>query len=338
MKKLILITCSLGVLNTFAQTTPATNATETTKRKSISEILAEESPEVETVNQIDLNLKLKKIDLSKEATRSITTKEKIISGSGTNIGGGNNSSEYLATWCRGQQSLLRNYRDRAQLKLNNSGNYNISNKILTDGIVQALSSLNGQQSTFLSKSLQRGLVISRQLNAATATDERKAMSTYYVLSNYYNFMIETVARDLDLNGFIPFESHGGERNSMNPAMMTFEQNFVIFANTQLTWVLANMMGQTKIGSRLLTTPVGDAKSVIKISLTLTEATAEDLDESLWNHKFSCAISDLKNLSFELNQYDQGNRDMFESDAQALEYINKELTRIAKSIDLKGGCR
>lgn len=262
---------------------------------------------------------------------------KVSKGSGTNIGGGNIGSEYLATWCRGQTSLLRNFRDKARLKLDNTGDYNIANKILTDGIIQALQSGNNAKDTFLHKSLTRGLTISNHLGATLGGNtERKAMAANHILNSYYDFMIETVAKNLDLNGKIPFMDADSE--NMDQRAARFEENFVTYASTQLEWILNTLVKEVRLGDRVQTVPVGDARSVIKVALTLSAATASDLDESLWNYRFSCAISDLQILNETLKTYDQGNKEMFEDEKQALTYTASEIKRISKSLRLKESCQ
>lgn len=258
-------------------------------------------------------------------------------GSGTNVGGGNISSEYLSTWCRGQSSLLRNFRDRARLKLENTGDYKLANKILTDGMIQALGTGNEATQTFLHKSLVRGLTISTQLGATqVGTSEKKGMITNNILNNYYEFMIGTVARDLDLNGQIPYLNSGRDRLDERAAQ--FETKFVLYAITQLDWISQNLVKEVRFGNRTQVVPVGDARSVLKVILTLTGATATDLNESLWNYRFSCAISDLNVLNESLKAYDQGNKEMFEDEKQALVYASTEVARISKTLSLKESCQ
>ena len=258
-------------------------------------------------------------------------------GSGTNIGGGNNSSEYLATWCRGSTSLLRNYKEKASLKLDNTGDYNLSNKILTDGIIQALGNSADAKETFLHKSLVRGLTISNHLGASLGGNpEKKAMTANHILNSYYDFVIEIVAKNLDLNGKIPYMS--SHNDQMNEAAARFEENFVTYASSQLNWILNNLVKDVKIGNRVQTIPVGDARSVLKVALTLTAGTTTDLEDSLWNYRFSCSISDLQILNETLKTYDQGNKEMFEDEKEALTYVSRELKRISKAITLKENCR
>ena len=262
---------------------------------------------------------------------------KMSKGSGSNIGGGNTGSEYLATWCRGQTSLLRNYKDRANLKLDNTGDYNIANKILTDGIVQALSAGANAKDSFLHKSLVRGLTISTHLGAGLGgTPERKAMAANNILNKYYDFMIEVVAKDLDLNGHIPYLNSSNE--DMDATAARFEARFVSYAAAQLQWITDNLVKQSRLGNKMQTVPVGDARSVIKVALTLTAGTAADLDESLWNYRFSCSIGDLQILSNDLRTYDQGNREMFEDEKQALTHATSEIRRISKSLNAADNCQ
>jgi hypothetical protein len=142
---------------------------------------------------------------------AIHAKGKLADG-GSNIGGGNNGSTYLATWCKGQSSLLRNYRDRALLKVSNTGDYTLANKILNDGMIQALKSFKSDQDSFLAKSLSRGLEMARNLEAASAMNsERKAMVINNILISYYDFVLDTVIRDLDLGAYIPYIQAGQDQ-------------------------------------------------------------------------------------------------------------------------------
>lgn len=262
--------------------------------------------------------------------------ERVSKGSGSNIGGGNIGSEYLATWCRGQTSLLRNYKDRAALKLDNTGDYNIANKLLNDGIVQALTSGSEAKESFLHKSLVRGLTIATHLGAGLGGNtERKAMIANNILNSYYDFMINVVAKNLDLNGQIPYLNATSE--DMDARAARFEETFVDYASSQLNWILTNLVKETRLGNKTQTVPVGDARSVIKVALTLTAGTATDLDESLWNYRFSCAISDLQILTNDLKAYDQGNKEMFEDEKQALTHASTEIRRISKSLSSRENC-
>lgn len=261
---------------------------------------------------------------------------RVSKGSGSNIGGGNVGSEYLATWCKGQTSLLRNYKERARLKLDNTGDYNVANKLLANGIEQALASGTNAKESFLHKSLVRGLTISTHLGAGLGgSPERKAMVANNVLNSYYDFMINVVAKNLDLNGQIPYMN--ASASNMDERAARFEETFVTYASSQLNWILENLVKETRLGNRTQTVPVGDARSVIKVTLTLAAGTAKDLDESLWNYRFSCAINELNMLTDTLAAYDQGNMEMFEDEKQALDYTAKELRRISTSLSASDAC-
>lgn len=255
---------------------------------------------------------------------------------GSNIGGGNNGSEYLATWCKSQSSLLRNYRDRAILKVNNTGDYALANKILNDGMVQALKTFKGEQESFLAKSLSRGLEISRNLDATSAKNsERKAMVINNILANYYDFMLEAVAKDLDLGAYIPYMQSNGDQ--MDERAAHFEENFVRYAASQLDWILANLTRESRLGDKRIVVPVGDARSLVKVSMILIKGTTEDLEDSLWNYRFSCAISDLQVLDETISSYDQGNREMFDDEKIAVDYLSSELKRISRALHLRSSC-
>lgn len=254
---------------------------------------------------------------------------------GSNIGGGN-GSEYLATWCRSQSSLLRNYRDRAALKVNNTGDYALANKILNDGMVQALKSFKAEQESFLAKSLARGLEISRNLEATSAKNtERKAMVINNILANYYDFMLETVAKNLDLGAYIPYIQSNDDQ--MNESAAHFEENFVTYATSQLDWILSNLTRTTRLGDKTIVVPVGDAKSLVKVAMILIKGTSDDLQDSLWNYRFSCAISSLEILNDTISSYDQGNREMFDDERVAVGYLSSEISRISNTLHYKTSC-
>jgi hypothetical protein len=258
---------------------------------------------------------------------------------GTNIGGGNNGSEYLATWCKSQSSLLRNYRDRAALKVNNTGDYALANKILNDGMVQALKTFKADQESFLAKSLARGLEISRNLEASSAKNtERKAMVINNIMANYYDFMLETVAKNLDIGAYIPYmESSQANDSQMDSRAAHFEENFVAYATSQLDWILNNLTRTTRLGDKTIVVPVGDAKSLIKVAMILIKGTSDDLQDSLWNYRFSCAISSLEILNDTISSYDQGNREMFDDERVAVGYLSSEISRISNTLHYKTSC-
>lgn len=255
---------------------------------------------------------------------------------GSNIGGGNNGSEYIATWCKTQSSLLRNYRDRALLKVSNTGDYALSNKILNDGMIQALKAFKGNQDSFLARSLSRGLEIARNLEATNSLNsERKAMVINNILISYYDFMLETVIRDLDLGAYIPYIQ--ADDASMNERAAHFEENFVTYAASQLDWILNTLTRQTRLGDKTIIVPVGDAKSLVKVATILIKGTGEDLEDSLWNYRFSCAISDLQTLNETITSYDQGNREMFDDEKTAVNYLSSELRRISRNLHHQSSC-
>lgn len=256
--------------------------------------------------------------------------------SGTNIGGGNNGSEYLATWCKNQSSLLRNYRDRSILKVKNTGDYLLANKILNDGMIQALKSLKENNGSFVAKSLTRGLEIARNLEATSAgNSERKLMIINNILVSYYDFMLDRVIKDLDIGAYIPYIQSSKEQ--MNERAAHFEENFVIYATSQLDWIIYNLTSETRLGNKTISVPVGDTKSLVKVALVLTQGTNSDLEDSLWNYRFSCAISDLQILNETISSYDQGNREMFDDERSAVNYIVSEIKRISRSLHSKTSC-
>lgn len=256
--------------------------------------------------------------------------------SGSNIGGGNSSSEYLS-WCRGQSSLLRDAKTTAALKLENSGSHIAANKILSDGILRALKNSDNKRELFLHKALVRGNMISTHLDTINEDGNlRKHEVAHHILSEYYDFMINEVSSSLEIGAHIPYLR--SPQDSLEQSIAHFEAKFVQYASAQLDWIIVKLSNsRTNQFGRLLITPIGDTKSFFKTALVLVEGVSQDLKESLWNLRFSCAISDLDNLHERVRNYDQGNRELFSDEKQAFEHTIQELKRIANSIRKNESC-
>ncbi len=279
-------------------------------------------------------------DLEREVLHAAAEKASTSKGSGTNVGGGNSGSEYLASWCRGQLSLLRSYQSRSQAKLeNDSRNINLANKILTDGIIIALEKGGAASETFLHKSLVRGLAISNHLGGSLGgTSEKQAQVANFVLNKYYDFMLEVVAKNLDLNGHLPYLGAFANTPEQELRKTNYEFRFVEYAKNQLDWILNNLVKEVNMNGKRVIVPVGNADSVLKVALTLSSGTADDLEESLWGYRFSCAISDLKLLNEMLSKYVQGNKEIYENERDALTSVTQEIARISNDINLRKGCQ
>jgi hypothetical protein len=72
-------------------------------------------------------------------------------------------------------------------------------------------------------------------------------------------------------------------------------------------------------------------------MTLIKGTSEDLEDSLWNYRFSCAISDLQVLNETISSYDQGNREMFDDERTAVNYLSSEIKRISRTLHSSSSC-
>ena len=195
--------------------------------------------------------------------------------SGSNIGGGNNGAEFVANWCKNQSSLLRAYRDRSKLKIENTGNYREANKILSRGIEEALGSIVGNNDPYLAKNLNRGLKIVENLNATSSSiNDRSAMIANNIITEYYTFLIETVSHNLDIGAVLPHQSVETDRRESS--LQTYEKAFVKYAVAQVEIITKNLINETIINQRKIATPVGDVKTLLKVSSIITEGVKEDL--------------------------------------------------------------
>lgn len=259
-----------------------------------------------------------------------TTLSAKVSEGGSNIGGGNNSSKFEVTWCSDQSTLLRQVKTRAELKLQNTGNFNIANTMLSDGMVSALQIGDENSNSFLRKGLLRGLEISAVIAEAGSPE-----LGHRVLSSYYQFLLTTVANNLELGGRLLYIT--SSREQMDEQATLFEKRFVEYAKEQLEWIRKNLTRKVITSRGVISIPIGDTKTLVKISLVLLKGTTTDLEESLWNMRFSCTISDLRSLTEMFESYDQGNRELFDNDRSATTYLVSSLENIVHSLSA-GACR
>lgn len=257
---------------------------------------------------------------------------------GTNVGGGTISSDISFHWCCSSAVTLEEYLSLSKLKLNSTGSYYQANKILVNGMIAGLKSNNKSAHTFTFKALERGLQIASFLGVGKPYNCRKANWRFNnILKKYYKFVLKHVSRDLDLNGYVPYLEAQSNLN-----IREFESRFVKYASSQLIWMNDNLTTGRIISGEGEIAPVGDASDYLLVAQLMSIFTAEDLINSLWNKRFTCAIEKLINLHDIILRYDpKGNHEMseheYEDDRIAVNMVSYKLEEIIKKISSNDSC-
>ncbi len=254
--------------------------------------------------------------------------------SGTNIGGGNTSHEFTAQWSRNQIATLQKYKKRARTKLNRRGDYFAANKILVNGMKVVLMKTTTNTS-FTRKALVRGVAIANFIGAGKpGHSNRTNRSIHNILNQYYHFVIDDVARNLDLYSYIPYLRR--DRAVAFDATV-FERNFVAYAAAQLKWVNDHLATLSYHRREMQITPIGNSEEYLFVSQLTTMNTAKDLTESLWSYRFACAIDALTVLNESIANYNLGNRDIYEDEKDAIATIYIEIEDNINKISKNDSC-
>ncbi len=255
--------------------------------------------------------------------------------SGTNIGGGNESIDFVATWCQEAVSTLKEHKESAKIQVH-QGNYHTASLTLVSGLVRALEQSQSENNyLFTYKALLRGLSLAEFLDVGRvdkSSFEKEA--TYNLLRSYYDFVIETVARDLDFDVYIPYlrcvdcELHDADH---------FERRFVNYVVKQLSYIQRTLVNVIHREGYIEITPIGPESYYLKSMEFFAQYTAEDLKNSLWKQRFSCVISELKSLNGKLQHYNQGNTSLYPDSRIAVNMVGNQVYRIISRLRTEANC-
>lgn len=233
--------------------------------------------------------------------------------SGTNVGGGYGDSPIYPEeeWCQERITLLQRSLHSANRKLNApvKGGQSAQHihyeaiKVLVRGLNRAAEQEPGSN-VFTRIAVETGLQLVEVLNFADPKKSPDQHETdYYTLVKYFEFVIEQVANKLDLQGYIPYlkateSDYGHFRNRL-------ERRFVAYAQIKLDWINRYLARVNPINpdlGELRAVPRGSAKNYLAAAQIVALSTAQDLANSLWEFRFSCAIKELMVVSESLRCY------------------------------------
>lgn len=260
---------------------------------------------------------------------------KVILESGTNIGGGVSSFDLDLQWCRSRVTYLEDKRTKTSLYLINSNNYYKASMKLIVAMKKAYEyqkSVN--RHSFTEKALERGLLMASKLGIPSPTEDYIGLrDQYQLLDSYLYFVINTVAKKLDIEVFIPYL-----KNPKQFDITYFEKNFVNYAQEQMNWVVDNLtyMGKSVNGFEAM--PVGPAANFLQVAEIMALSTANDLLSSIWKYRFSCAIEKLFYTFENARNYNNGDRDELINDRYAVQFVRNDFKDVAQTLAKKDSCQ
>ncbi len=251
---------------------------------------------------------------------------------GTNIGGGDIGSEFLAEWCHNQIEKLYAFKQRAYLKLNASGNYYKANKILLNGLIAGAQSSKGNQS-FTNRALVRGVELFTILEAQDITkSKREKRNINRIMNEYYSFITQ-ISLTLDVKEYIPFKKAHEENSLKSFDGKRFEKKIVEYAAAQLKWFLDTFT----FTRGLEFMAIGKTSNFLKATEITLEGVKSDVVDSLFKYRLNCSLQKITVLFDIVVQYNLGNEELFDNDRVAENYVIAQIKEIHNSITFNENC-
>jgi len=145
------------------------------------------------------------------------------------------------------------------------------------------------------RAIARGIVLAREIDAATQAELNGARTTVYFLFRYYDF-VAIVADRLDYPFYIPFTNCRGCRLAEEAI---FEHRFLDYTKEQVQLVMDSLTESTGDLRRGAVFPIGAPEAFLHaLELSSTYA-SQDLRESLWASRYACQIDSLNQLASRL---------------------------------------
>lgn len=273
--------------------------------------------------------------------------------SGTDIGGGYASIpiEEEEQWCQTQITYLQRSLHKARRKLNKTSDHYRANKILVKGLNRIAESSGAGSHVFTRIAVETGLELANAWGVMNPTQDMDTHRfNHYALVKYYEFVIERVSTELDMQSYIPYikarrhnRGHGGGLRSQ------LEKRFIRYANLKLDWInryLARIRTDDPDYGEMIAVPRGSARNYLAAAKIIALSTAQDLANSLWEFRFSCAIDDLMVISESLSCYMQPNCQVtdddlfleeFDDNVEALNFTFFSIQKIRDSIKQVSSC-
>lgn len=264
-----------------------------------------------------------------------TEGSKLIIESGTNVGGANFSSDLELEWCRSKVVYLEGVRKKAILNVARTGNHHLATIKIIEGMAVALKeySQRNRHSSFTKMALERGLVMAGLLEVTSGVyNQDKAAKVFNIFNSYLNFVIEVVAKKLDIDTFIPFSI-----NIHSVDLKRVEKRFIDYAQAQLLWATDTL---TKVGptaNGVEPYSVGPAINFLKVSEIITLSTANDLLASFWRYRFSCSIERLYRAYDDVKKYNMGDTSDLIDDRLAVYFTRAEMMTVSQDLQKADTC-
>ncbi|EQC45817.1 hypothetical protein M899_1364 [Bacteriovorax sp. BSW11_IV] len=273
---------------------------------------------------------------SRKVEEVVRVEEQILSRveSGTNIGGGFATSDDLSIWCNTSNMILETYYTEAKFQ---GKNFFEANKLLSKGLYLAHGKIaNENNSTFTLKALARGLELVNLIGAIDPMSSKESLeSANNVLNHYYDFILSAVTKSLDLSAVIPLLSDLESCSDCRVDFEKFEYRFVEYAKMQLKFISIATLGK-KNG---VFYPVGNSEHFLRALELFSEKTKEDLRNSLWKERFSCAIAELDVLYMQLTLFNQGSRSMYRGRIEmAVQGFAQKMNTIINELNNEESCK
>lgn len=250
--------------------------------------------------------------------------------SGTGIGGGQSSSQFLS-WYNTSIATLRAFQRRAY---NCDENFR-ANEILVDGLAEALVKSDPNDPSFTKKAIERGLNLAIYLDVKNPeNDFRGHYANRVLLEKYYSFIFDVVAEGLDQSALFPY-MRANDQNRLYREQ-SYEKSFIYYVLAQLEWLNLNLASMNMTDN--IVVPFKNPSTYLMAAQLWTANVIEDLNHSLWSSLYSCSIHELAYLQKELQAYNLGNGGLYESDFHALNEVYYEIYRIMNQINSNKNCK
>ena len=252
---------------------------------------------------------------------------------GTDVGGGHIGSQFAAEWCRDQMERLYSFQERAQLKLNSSGDYYQANLILLNGLLEGLESSRGNR-TFTNRSMSRGFELFKMIGTDDISKlKRERMIINRAMNKYYSFL-RYISIDLDLDKLIPQQSLYESYGDLWPSRTNnFEKKVIDYAARQLHWFLDVFTSSRNEELMAL----GTTSDFFKSTEIILRGVKDEAEESLFKEHLSCDIRKMNSLIEIVIQYNLDNRELFDGDRMAENYVIARLKDLLSSMEELRSC-
>ncbi len=239
------------------------------------------------------------------------------SGSGSNIGGGNNGARSMVITTDDPIGIMRNSLSVASQFADKNGSHKESIGILIAGVESALRSEKIVEFSHFRNSLERGLEIIEKLDARNnAMTSKKSSEIYFYLKNYFQVTMDSIGIVLE---------RAGQVYSANS--LEFGKAFLNSLNSQLNFITSFLITEQYY-------PQGPSRAVLLISEVSMRGVLSEMETSPWISTLNSPMTELKLfLNETLGPYNLGNREVFEDDRAAIINVANKVKSLVEIMKL-----